>query len=238
MTEFATLDSRRASDEELAAALLVLEEEGVEGLTLDRVARRLGRSRSGGAASLPWPSESWLRSELAALGFRRLRAAIAAALDALAPDEREPIDAVMASGRAYVQNAIRNPALFGLMYQPELADSSHPDLRRDSSSAYAELRDRTQALQKTGFQPDRSVDELAGIVWDSVHRLAERWAEAALSGGVEASIVDEAIELEFTLLLGDAPRSRDTRDGASGEDPNAEAGRPGPGTRVLGEGRS
>lgn len=235
-------EPRRASDEELAAALLVLEQDGIEGLTLELVARRLGRSRAGGAASLPWPSEQWLRSELAALGFRRLRAGIAAALDALeaAAGPDEAIERVMAAGRAYVGHAVRNPVLFGLMHQPELADFSQPDLQRDASSAYKDLRDRTAALQAAGFEPDRSVDELARLVWESVHRLAARWADAALAGGVDAATIDEAIELEFMLLLGDAPRMREARteSSAGGSEFGARGGAAGDGAPSGEEPRS
>jgi len=198
---------RSASDDELAAALLVLEQEGLEALTLDHVAKRLGRSQSGGGGSLPWPTERWLRSDLAALGFRRLRAGIAESIDALEPGRDTAAEKVMAAGRAYVRNAVRSPVLFGLMHQPEQADFSHPDLARDSSVAYTELRDRTVALQDTGFEAGRSTEDLAQLVWDTVHRLAVRWSDAALDGPVEAETLDEAIELEFTLLLGAPPRA-------------------------------
>jgi len=214
----------RASDDELAAALLVLEQEGRDALSLDHVARRLGRRERGGAASLPWPSERWLRSDLAALGFRRLRAAIAESLDALGPGADHPVDRVLAAGRAYVRAAVRNPALYTLMHEPEAADFSHPDLSRDADFAFNQLRDIVSSVQSTGFEADRDTNELSRIVWDSVHRLAVRWADAALDGPVDAATLDEAIDLEMTLLLGDSPKRSDRGDDAPGDrdaDPEA-----------------
>jgi hypothetical protein len=205
----------RASDDELAAALLVLELEGPAALTREHVARRLGRKRAGPGA-LPWPSERWLRSDLAALGFRRLRAAIDVALDALPADADDPVDRIFAAGRAYVRTAVRSPALSTLMHEGDGADFSHPELARDATTAFEQLRGLVSAVQATGFEADRDTDELSDLVWDSVHRLAVRWAESSLDGDVDAELVEEAIDLEMTLLLGDAPRRA------------AEAGKPEP----------
>jgi hypothetical protein len=184
----------------------VLEQEGPGALTLDHVARRLGRSHHGGAASLPWPSERWLRSDLAAQGFRRLGASIAESIASSDAASSDPVEQVLAAGRAYVRAAVRNPALYSLMHQPERVDFSHAELARDSAAAFDQLRRFVASLQAIGFQVDRDLDELARIVWESAHRLATRWADAALSGPVEAATVDEAIDLELTLLLGDSPK--------------------------------
>lgn len=217
---------RRASDDEINAALLVLEQEGAEALDLAHIARRLGRSGQGGAASLPWPNLKWLRSELAALGFRRLRAAIAEQIAALAPGADGPVDKTMAAGRAYVRNAVRSPALFALMHQPELVDFTHPELSTDANAGYSELRDRVARLQASGFEPERDVDELSRMVWDGVHRVAQRWAEAALDGPVDAATIDEAIDLEFTLLLGDAPTATTGDASSAAGSADAHTGRP------------
>ncbi len=200
----------RASDEELAAALLVLEQEGPAALTLEHVARRLGRGHAGGAASLPWPDERWLRSELGALGFRRLRAAIAESVAEAAARTSEPNEHLLAAGRAYVRTAVRSPRIFAIMYAREDADFAHPDLPRDASAAFAQLRTLIESAQAAGYQPDRDADEVARLTWESVQRLAMRWADSALDGPVDADTLEEAINLEMTLVLGDFPRPAET----------------------------
>ncbi len=194
-----------ASDEELAAALLVLEQEGPAALSVEHVARRLGRR--GGAAAMPWPDPHWLRSELGALGFRRLRAAVAESVAEVATRTDDPGEQLLAAGRAYVRTAVRSPRLFTIMYERSDADFAHPDLGRDASAAFAQLRTLVESVQRTGFQPDRTADEVALLVWDSVHRLTVRWADAALDGPVDPEMVEEAINLEMTLVLGDFPRT-------------------------------
>lgn len=190
-----------ALPDELPDALRVLEQEGRDALSLRRVATRLGRRNAADAAGLPWPSERALRTDLATLGFHRLRIALA---DARAERLRAGggvFDLLMAAGRAYIRTAVRSPALFALMRDAEAVDFAEPRLQAESSEAFRELLSIVVELQTSGFEAERSAEDLSHVIWDSVHRLTMRWADAALDGPVDPATVDEAISLELNLLL-------------------------------------
>jgi hypothetical protein len=195
--------------DELSDALRLLEQEGRDALSLSRVATRLGRGSDPVLAELPWPSERALRTDLAALGFHRLRQALA---EAQAEGGREGHDAfgqLMAAGRAYIRAAVRSPALFALMRDSEAVDFTEPRLQAASGAAFHDLLALVVALQASGFEAERGTEDLSHVIWDSVHRITMRWADAALDGPVEPAMADEAISLELTLLLLDGePRQQ------------------------------
>jgi len=197
----------------LASALQVLEQEGEAALSVAHVARRSGLFDCDTAASCDAigaiENDRALRSELAALGFERL----ATALQSVEPSPDVNGDAAVAAmgplfaaGRAYIQTATAQPRLFALLRSREQLDFDRPALRQASDTAFAALLAIVRRAQSAGFEPDRPLAELSQTIWDSVHRVAMRWADATLaaaaaSGDIEAARIDESIELELTLLL-------------------------------------
>ena len=190
---------------EVLDALNLIEQEGADALTLSRLATRLGRGADPALSSLPWPDERALRTDLVTLAYHRLhRALLEAQAETSSPDQ-DAHHRLLACGRAYHRTAARSPALFALIRDLEAADFSHPRLQRESGAALQSLTDLVTALHAEGFESHRSPEELTRIVWDSAHRLTMRWAEAALGDELDADLVDEAIELEISLLLADGP---------------------------------
>ena len=110
-------------------------------------------------------------------------------------------DLLMAAGRAYIRTAVRSPVLFALMRDAEAVDFAEPRLQAESGAAFRELLAIVVELQASGFEADRGAEDLSHVIWDSVHRLTMRWADAALDGPVDPATVDEAISMELTLLL-------------------------------------
>ena len=191
---------------EVVEALKVLEQEGADALNLSRVATRLGRSTNSRDDGLPWPDERALRTDLATLGYHRLHRALVETWRAFTSGDHDSTDRLFACGRAYLRTAAESPALFALMRDREAADFSDPRLHRESNAALESLLDLVADLHAAGFELQLSPQELSNVVWDSVHRLTMRWADAALDGPVDAETADEAIELELSLLLaGGAP---------------------------------
>src|SRR5260370_27018851 len=93
----------------LKAAEQVLERDGLPGLTLRAVAREAGVSHA--APTHHFGDLTGLVSELAAIGFRRFNATMAAAgASATTPPEKG-----MASAKAYVAYAQAHPGMYGLM---------------------------------------------------------------------------------------------------------------------------
>ena len=104
-------DLRRAL---IGAALAIAAEEQNWSFSLREVARRAGVSHN--APYNHFPERRDLLAAVAAVGFDRLRIAMRAALARAHGAE----SALLAIGQAYVAFAVKNPALYRLMFGPEL----------------------------------------------------------------------------------------------------------------------
>ncbi len=145
----------------LQAALEILEQDGIAGLTLRAVARRAGVSHM--APAHHFGDLGGLLSELAALGFRRFGAALG---------EAAGQDRLNAMGEAYVAFARANPALFQLMFRSERLDPARPALAEALAQA-SDLLTQTAG----GFVAGREQPTLAQVAdavraWSMVHGYA------------------------------------------------------------------
>ena len=181
-------------------ALALLREEGLESLSLRRIARRAGVSH--GAPQRHFDGLAGLLSQVAAHGFSLLSCAIEEGAGRLAPGS-DPVARLAAAGRAYVEVAVANPALFALMFRPEDLDMQATDLARESKAAFEALLRHVRAAQDTGWQVGRDTRLLAGCVWAAVHGLAVLWAQGALSGPVPRASLDDAVATTLELVVGD-----------------------------------
>ena len=185
--------------------LLVAEElvarEGVEKLTLRRVARRAGVSH--GAPLRHFASLSELAAEVAARGFQRLEEACEKGAASL-PAGADPRERLAAAGRAYVEMAVETPGLFALMFRPELLDRENPRYVRHASAAFEQVVRSVRAAQGAGFQPATETRALAGAVWSAVHGLASLWSQGALEHPTGASL-ETSVDVLLSLILAPQP---------------------------------
>lgn len=172
--------------------------EGIESLTLRRIARRAGVSH--GAPLRHFASLADLRSEVAAEGFRRLRASIDAAAESL-PSGTDALSRLRAAGRGYVRAAVADPGLFTLMFQPDRLDATNAHFVADSRDAFELLLRHVRAAQDAGWRSGRDTRLLAGVVWSGVHGLASLWSQGAFQGPNPDVSLDDALELGVELLL-------------------------------------
>lgn len=117
----------------LKAAEIVLERDGLSGLTLRAAAREAGVSHA--APTHHFGDMTGLLSELAAAGFRKFGASLSAAA-AAKPSAAEGMDAM---GEAYVSFARDNPGMFLLMFRSERLDVARPGLRDAMAEAFTVL---------------------------------------------------------------------------------------------------
>jgi AcrR family transcriptional regulator len=116
----------------LEAAERVLERDGLAGLTLRAVAREAGVSHA--APTHHFGDLTGLVSELAAIGFRQFRTAMATAgYDRSMPQ----MEQARARAHAYVHYAQAHPGLYGLMFRTERLDMSRPSLNEAANAAFA-----------------------------------------------------------------------------------------------------
>lgn len=155
------------------AALDLLEESGAAELSLRAVARRAGV-----AASAPYrhyADRDALLSAVAAVGYRDLAASLATAHPA--PASTDDLAAVAV---AYVQFALRRPALFRVMFgEPCDRDSAERVAATEAISAYV------SDVVRRAF-PGANSEHLATGIWALVHGLAFLY----LDGKLDASDPD------------------------------------------------
>jgi len=179
-------------------ALEILEREGLDRLSLRRIARREGVSH--GAPLRHFRSLADLLSEVAARGFRRLSGAIESA-SSLLPTGAGAQARLRAAGQAYVETAVANRDLFALMFRPGDFDPANPRFQAESRRSFELLVRHVRDAQEAGFEPERDTRLLAGCVWAAAHGLATLWAQGALPNAVPEASLDDALATTLDLML-------------------------------------
>lgn len=170
----------------LREGLRLLEEGGEAGFSLRELARRVGVSAN--AAYRHFASKEALLEALAAEGFRRFGTAQLAA----ATGAGHPLRGFLAAGRAYVDFARAQPALFRLMFGRFSAGRAEGEMSEAGETAYQGLRHAVAAALGKGV--DDPVVEVAALhAWSLVHGLALLVLDGQLerragTAGVEARI--------------------------------------------------
>lgn len=173
-------DLRRALVRE---AVRVIQEEGVDTLTLRSVGARLGVSRT--ALYRHFADKSALLTAVAREGFRTLRLAL---LDAWGSGGREQFAAM---GMAYVRFAVANPSHYRVMFGGFVKGEADPEFATEAAGAFQALVDAIVALQRSGEMRADDPLQLARYIWGVVHGIAM----LAIDGQIEhqgASVEDVA----------------------------------------------
>ncbi len=156
------------------AAIAIVAEEQNWNFSLREVARRAGVSHN--APYNHFAEKRDLLDAVAAVGFDTLRDAMASAL----ADSADASEAMLAIARAYVAVAAGNPALYRLMFGPELAgpDGVRPELAEISGTgAKAVLRDvvvrgADDGLFAASIDDEQSIAVAVLSAWSAVHGLS------------------------------------------------------------------
>ncbi len=133
----------------------MLDEQGLEGLTLRAIARRAGLSH--GAPLRHFPTLASLLAAVGAQGFRELMRRGRRADRRASADGASALEHLAAAGRGYVTFAIASPGVFTVMFRPERLDSTDPVYVAASLESFRQLQDIVEAAQAEGFHPDVDV---------------------------------------------------------------------------------
>ncbi|MEM7231450.1 MAG: TetR/AcrR family transcriptional regulator [Planctomycetota bacterium] len=152
---------------DLRAALVVgavdlIREEGAEGLSLRKVAKRVGVSHA--APYRHFEDLAALVCAVADDGFRLLGDAMTEALD------DDPARSLAAIGRAYVRFAVGHPGHFQVMFRAH--ERKPPDLIESSSASFGVLVEVIRRGQEAGQFAEGDPDILSLSAWSLVHGLA------------------------------------------------------------------
>lgn len=173
----------------LTAAEAEVGEHGVGSVSLRAIARRVGVSHQ--APGHHFGDRNGLFTALAAKGFRTLERRMLAARRRI-PDDATPAERVAAHGVGYMLFAKQHPALFSVMFRPELLDAEDSDLAEARAGAFGVLLDEIVAARATGWGRHHSETALALTCWSTVHGAVTLWREGTLDtffpgiGGAQA----------------------------------------------------
>ena len=182
-------DLRRAL---LDASLALIEEQGLQGLSLREVARRAGVTHQ--APYHHFGDRAALLSALAEEGFALLLASMQAEQ---ARARRSAGAQLEAAGLGYVKFALAHPAHFRLMFRPELREGQPSS--KVALDAHALLVNSVTAAQKEGAAPRRNTEAVVALCWSAVHGLASLWLDGPLSAGPQAP--EETARTVVSLLV-------------------------------------
>jgi len=199
----------------LDATAQLVDARGVEGLTLREVARQAGVSAA--APYHHFADKAALVEALVVESYEALTAALHAAWAA----EDDPARRIAALGMAYVRFAVAHPAVFRVMFRPELrapsarapmegaggAPAAHPGdtpAARAASASYAVLVAAIAAAQRAGLIAPTDPEPFALTAWATVHGLAVLLVDGPDGDRVrsEDAVEQAATTVTRTLLHG------------------------------------
>ncbi|UCC71922.1 MAG: TetR/AcrR family transcriptional regulator [Gemmatimonadota bacterium] len=202
-------DLRRAL---LDAALEIVRQQGLSGLTMRAVARKAKVSHM--AAYHHFADKAGLVAAVAEEGFRALHEEI---LERAGRYPGEALSQFREAGIAYVVFAVRNPNLFKVMFGPEAADSStHPELEKAAKGTFTAVLGLVERSQRSEGTLGVDAERIRMTAWALLHGLAMLCIDGQL--GPEATEPEHAEELAYQAT---AAYYRGLGSGAPGADANS-----------------
>lgn len=176
----------------LNAAVKVIAKVGPRAFTLREVARQAKVSHN--APYRHFRDKEELLAAVAAEGFEGLADSM---IEAAAPAS-DALNALLLTGRGYVQFALRRPEHFSVMFDYCQGLDAYPAYAASGRRAFQVLLDHVAAAQQAGQLPQTDANGLALMAWSMVHGIAK----LAVSGLLPFRSQDAV--LEFTVLASQA----------------------------------
>jgi AcrR family transcriptional regulator len=149
----------------ISAGLEILSEKGLDGLSLRKVARRIGVSHT--APYNHFPDKQALLAAITTAGHEQLHQIL---LDTFEKTKRSPSRIIAGIALAYLQFALDNPAIFKLMFSGALEEErAHPEFIAISQKSIALFEEIIAFCQSKGQLPEGRVEPIAIKLWSLVH---------------------------------------------------------------------
>ena len=191
----------------LQASLALIEEGGLDRLSMREVARKSGVSHQ--APYYYFGDREAILAAIAGEGFSKLGRSFLRAVDQAG---FKPAKALEAIGRAYVEFALRNPAYFQAMFRADAVPlDRYPDVRKLSDEAFGKLVETIGKL--FADQPSAARLTISIACWAMVHGLATLILEGTLARTIEIprarqrQVANEVIETFTSLFINGRMRS-------------------------------
>jgi AcrR family transcriptional regulator len=171
----------------IKAGVEILSKEGIEGLSLRKVAQRAGVSHS--APYSHFPDKQSLIAAISTEGFHRLYADLDAAVSG---HPKNPKKQLLDGALAYVRYALNNTDTFKIMFSGVLEkEKEYPAFVEISQKTFERVVSVVKACQEAGVVRSASSEMMAVAMWGQVHGIVS----LALEGQISHSVLDHhAIE--------------------------------------------
>lgn len=164
------------------AAQQLIEDGGGARLTLRAAAQAAGVSVA--APYRHFADREALLAAVLAKGFRELQRRTEEARR----KKRDPMDALLAVGVAYVGFAADHPTVYRLMFGPECDKSAHPDLLAAGQDAFGVLMGAVADCAASGLIGAGDVQNVALAGWALSHGLASLHADGILAATIPVDL--------------------------------------------------
>ena len=149
----------------ITAGLDILSEKGIEGLSLRKVARRVGVSHT--APYNHFSDKQGLLAAISTAGHEHLHQLL---LDTFEKSKIQSCDIISDIAWAYLQFGLANPAKFKLMFSGALEEErAHPDFVAISQKSIALFEEIIVFCQSKGQLPEGRVEDIAVKLWSLIH---------------------------------------------------------------------
>jgi AcrR family transcriptional regulator len=149
----------------ISAGLEILSEQGIEGLSLRNVARRIGVSHT--ASYNHFSDKQALLAAISTAGHEQLHLIL---LDTFEKTKHSSSHIISEIAWAYQQFALANPAIFKLMFSGALEEErDHPEYVEISQKSIALFEEIIVFCQRKGQLPEGRMENIAVKLWSLVH---------------------------------------------------------------------
>jgi len=166
----------------IKAGVEILSKEGIEGLSLRKVAQRAGVSHS--APYSHFPDKQSLIAAISTEGFNQLYAELDAAVLAY---PKSPKKQLQQGALAYLQFALNNTDTFKIMFSGVLEkEKEYQAFVEISHKTFQRVVDVVRACQEVGIMRASSPEMMAVAAWGQVHGIVS----LALEGQISHTVLD------------------------------------------------
>ena len=166
----------------IKAGVEILSKEGIEGLSLRKVAQRAGVSHS--APYSHFPDKQSLIAAISTEGFNQLYAELDVAVLAY---PKSPKKQLQQGALAYLQFALNNTDTFKIMFSGVLEkEKEYPAFVEISHKTFQRVVDVVRACQGAGIMRATSPEMMAVAAWGQVHGIVS----LALEGQISHTVLD------------------------------------------------
>jgi AcrR family transcriptional regulator len=188
----------------IKAGVEILSKEGIEGLSLRKVAQRAGVSHN--APYSHFHDKQSLIAAISTEGFKQLYEELDAAVSAYANDPKRQLQE---GAWAYVQFAMSNTDTFKIMFSGVLEkEKEYPTFVEISRNTFNRVLDIVRACQDAGILRDTPPEVMAVSVWGQIHGIISLLLEGQISHTVFDNFsIRDIVLFALDQLIQDPPSS-------------------------------